>query len=144
MPALTGLEVAAEIARRRLATRVVILTTFARAGYLRRALDAGAAGYLLKDSPADALANAIRRVHLGGRAVDPELAREAWTERDPLTDRERRVLRLAGEGLPGATIAAQLGLTEGTVRNYLSEAIAKLGAANRVEAARVARERGWL
>ena len=144
MPALTGLEVAAEIARRRLPTRVVILTTFARGGYLRRALDAGAAGYLLKDSPAEELANAVRRVHMGGRAVDPELAREAWTSRDPLSDRERRVLRLAGEGLTGAAIAARLGLSEGTVRNYLSEAIAKLGAANRVEAARVAREKGWL
>lgn len=144
MPTLTGLEVAAEIARRRLPTRVVILTTFARAGYLRRALDAGASGYLLKDSPAEELANAIRRVHLGGRAVDPDLAREAWTDRDPLTDRERRVLRLAGEGMAGAAIAAQLGLSEGTVRNYLSDAIAKLGAVNRVEAARMAREKGWL
>lgn len=144
MPTLTGLEVAAEIARRRLPTRVVILTTFARAGYLRRALDAGASGYLLKDSPAEELANAVRRVHLGGRAVDPDLAREAWTDRDPLTDRERRVLRLAGEGMAGAAIAAQLGLSEGTVRNYLSDAIAKLGAVNRVEAARMAREKGWL
>jgi two-component system response regulator DesR len=144
MPELTGLEVAAEVARRRLGTRVVILTTFARAGYLRRALDAGAAGYLLKDSPAEELANAVRRAHAGGRVVDPELAREAWTERDPLSDRERRVLRLAGAGRPTADIAAALGLSEGTVRNYLSEAIAKLDAANRVDAARIAREKGWL
>jgi len=144
MPELTGLEVAAELARRKLATRVVILTTFARAGYLRRALDAGAAGYLLKDSPAEELANAVRRVHAGGRAVDPELAREAWTERDPLSDRERQVLRLAAEGASGAAIAAKLFLSEGTVRNYLSEAISKMGAANRVEAARTAREKGWL
>ncbi|HEX7123604.1 MAG TPA: response regulator transcription factor [Gemmatimonadaceae bacterium] len=144
MPGLTGLEVAAEITRRRFVTRVIILTTFARAGYLRRALDAGASGYLLKDSPAEELANAVRRVHSGGRAIDPELAREAWTERDPLSDRERQVLRLAAEGATGARIAGLLGLSEGTVRNYLSDAIAKVGAANRVEAARIAREKGWL
>jgi two-component system response regulator DesR len=144
MPEMTGLEAAAEIQRRGLPTRVVILTTFARAGYLRRALDAGAAGYLLKDSPADELANAVRRVHAGGRAIDPELAREAWTERDPLNDRERQVLRLAAEGLASAAIAARLFLSEGTVRNYLSGAISKLGAANRVEAARTARDKGWL
>jgi two-component system, NarL family, response regulator DesR len=144
MPELTGLEVAGEVGRRGLPTRVIILTTFARGGYLRRALDAGASGYLLKDGPADELANAVRRVHRGGRAVDPELAREAWTERDPLTDRERRVLRLAAEGMASAAIASALGLSEGTVRNYLSDAISKLGAANRVEAARTAREKGWL
>ncbi len=144
MPVMTGLEVAAEVTRLRLPTRVIILTTFARAGYLRRALDAGAAGYLLKDSPADELANAVRRVSLGGRAVDPALAQQAWTERDPLNDRERQVLRLASEGKAGAAIAAALGLSQGTVRNYLSDAIAKLGAANRVEAARTARQRGWL
>jgi two-component system response regulator DesR len=144
MPEFTGLEVAAEIERRRVPTRVVILTTFARAGYLRRALDAGASGYLLKDSPADELANAVRRVHRGERVVAPELARDAWVERDPLTDRQRRVLRLADEGLSGAAIAAALNLSEGTVRNYLSEAINKLGVANRVEAARLARAKGWL
>ncbi len=144
MPELTGLEVAGEILRRKLPSRVIILTTFARAGYLRRALDAGAAGYLLKDSPADELANAVRRVHAGGRVIDPELAREAWVERDPLNDRERQVLRFAAEGLASAAIAARLFLSEGTVRNYLSAAISKLGAANRVEAARMARDRGWL
>ena len=144
MPHLTGLELAAELSRRRLPTKVVILTTFARAGYLRRALDAGATGYLLKDSPSAALADAIRRVHSGLRAVDPELAREAWTERDPLSDRERHALRLAGEGKSGAEIADALNLTEGTVRNYLSDATSKLGAKNRVEAARIAREKGWL
>jgi two-component system, NarL family, response regulator DesR len=144
MPVMTGIECASEIARRKWATRVIILTTFARAGYLRRALDAGAAGYLLKDSPADHLANAVRQVHRGGRAVDPELAREAWTERDPLNDRERQVLRLAADGTTSAGIANSLGLSEGTVRNYLSDAISKLGAANRVEAARLAREKGWL
>jgi len=144
MPRMTGLELAAAVRERGLATRVVILTTFARSGYLRRALDAGASGYLLKDAPASELADAIRRVHAGGRAIDPELAAEAWSEPDPLTDRERQVLRLAGQGRSGADIAHALGLSEGTVRNYLSEAISKLGAANRVEAARIARERGWL
>jgi two-component system response regulator DesR len=144
MPEMTGLELAAEIRRRDLATRVIILTTFARAGYLRRALEAGAAGYLLKDNPASTLADAVRNVHAGVRAIDPELAREAWTERDPLTDRERRVLRLAGEGLPSAAIATRLNLSDGTVRNYLSDAILKLGAANRTEAARIARDKGWL
>jgi two-component system response regulator DesR len=136
--------VAAEISRRKLRTRVIILTTFARAGYLRRALDAGAAGYLLKDSPSDELANAVRRVHAGGRAIDPTLAREAWTESDPLSSRERQVLRLAGEGMASTAIAAELFLSDGTVRNYLSAAISKLGAGNRVEAARMAREKGWL
>lgn len=144
MPRMTGLELAGAVTRERLRTRVVILTTFARSGYLRRALDAGAAGYLLKDSPAEHLANAIRRVHAGGRAIDPELASEAWTEADPLTDRERQVLRMAGDGKSSGDIAASLGLSEGTVRNYLSEAISKIGAQNRVDAARIARERGWL
>jgi two-component system response regulator DesR len=144
MPNLTGLELAAELKRRGSPARVVILTTFARGGYLRRALDAGAAGYLLKDAPAERLAEAIRRVHAGLRAVDPELAAAAWEDADPLTDRERQVLRLAGEGQSSARIAAELHLSEGTVRNYLSEAISKVGAGNRVEAARIARQKGWL
>ena len=144
MPRMTGLELAAAVKRESLPTRVIILTTFARGGYLRRALEAGASGYLLKDSPAEQLANAVRRVKAGGRVVDPELAAEAWSEPDPLTDRERQVLRMAGEGQTSADIASTLKLSEGTVRNYLSEAISKLGAGNRVEAARLAREKGWL
>jgi two-component system response regulator DesR len=144
MPEMTGLEVAAELKRQRVPVRVIILTTFARTGYLRRALDAGVSGYLLKDSPSKTLADAVRRVHAGGRVVDPELAAEAWGEADPLTDRERQVLRQAGEGATGAEIAAKLNLSEGTVRNYLSEAISKLGASNRTEAARIARQKGWL
>ena len=144
MPEMTGLEVAGELKRRRMPTRVIILTTFARAGYLRRALDTGASGYLLKDMPAEQLADAVRRVTRGLRVVDPQLAAEAWTEPDPLTDRERQVLRLAGEGLASGDIALQLELSEGTVRNYLSEAISKIGANNRVEAARIARSKGWL
>jgi two-component system response regulator DesR len=144
MPELTGLELAAEIQRRRLPVRVAILTTFARAGYLRRALEAGVAGYLLKDAPSSMLADAIRRIKAGARVIDPDLAAEVWTEADPLTDRERQVLRYAGEGAAGAEIAERLNLSEGTVRNYLSEAISKLGASNRTEAARIARQKGWL
>jgi len=144
MPEMTGLEVAAELQRRRMNTRVIIVTTFARAGYLRRALEAGASGYLLKDARAEELADAVRRVNRGLRVIDPELAAEAWAEPDPLTDRERQVLRLAGEGKASGDIADDLGLSEGTVRNYLSEAINKVGAANRIEAARIARAKGWL
>jgi two-component system response regulator DesR len=144
MPEMTGLELAADVRSRGLATRVIVLTTFARAGYLRRAMDAGARGYVLKDRPAKELADAVRRVHKGLRVVDPELAAEAWGEPDPLSDRERQVLRLAGDGAATADIATKLRLSEGTVRNYLSEAISKLGAANRIEAARIARSRGWL
>jgi two-component system response regulator DesR len=144
MPVMTGIELAAQIAESSLATRVIIVTTFARGGYLRRALEAGARGYLLKDAPAKDLAAAVRRVHRGGRAIEPELAAAAWTDPDPLTDRERQVLRLAGEGRSSAHIAESLFLSEGTVRNYLSEAIHKVGAANRTEAARIARRHGWL
>jgi two-component system response regulator DesR len=144
MPGLTGLELAAQVRERHPKTRVVILTTFARSGYLQRALRAGVAGYLLKDAPAAELAAAVRRVHTGLRAIDPELAAEAWSEPDPLTERERACLRLAGEGRTSPEIARALGLSDGTVRNYLSEAISKLGAGNRIEAARLAREKGWL
>jgi two-component system response regulator DesR len=144
MPGLTGLELALRVRERALPSRVVIVTTFARTGYLRRALDAGVAGYLLKDAPAQQLADAVRKVHAGGRVVDPQLAVEAWTDADPLNERERQVLRLAGEGKSSADIAAQLSLSHGTVRNYLSEAIGKLNAANRIEAYRLARQKGWL
>jgi two-component system response regulator DesR len=144
MPEMTGLELAAAVRASSLQTRVVILTTFARPGYLRRALDAGACGYLLKDSPSSRLADAIRRVHAGGRSIDADLAAEAWSEADPLSERERHVLRLAGEGHTGAEIAEELRLSDGTVRNYLSEAISKVGGKNRVDAARIARAKGWL
>ncbi|MFY9949502.1 MAG: response regulator transcription factor [Candidatus Sulfotelmatobacter sp.] len=144
MPLMTGLDTAAELKRRRLNTRVIILTTFARAGYLRRAMEAGALGYMLKDMRAEELAEAVRRVQQGLRVIHPDLATEAWSEMDPLTDRERQVLRLAGDGMPSGDIAAELRLSEGTVRNYLSEAISKMGASNRVEAARIARTKGWL
>jgi two-component system, NarL family, response regulator DesR len=144
MPGKTGIEVAQAVRRAGLGVRVVIVTSFARPGYLRRALDAGVGGYLLKDAPAAELADAVRRVNAGLRVISPQLAVESWTERDPLTERERVALRLAGDGLSAQAIADRLGLSEGTVRNYLSEAIGKLGASNRVEAARIARDRGLL
>jgi two-component system response regulator DesR len=144
MTGMSGLDVAQAINAKGLPTRVVIVTTFGRAGYLRRALEHNVAGYLLKDSPSDQLANAIRKVASGGRAIDPELALAGWGGDDPLTDRERQVLALAGEGKTSGEISKLVHLSEGTVRNYLSEAISKLGAANRIEAARIARQKGWL
>ncbi len=145
MPLRTGLEVAAFCKDHHPQLRTIILTTFARPGYLRRALDAGARGYLLKDRPASELAEAVRRVHRGLRVIDPDLAAEAWSaEVDPLSDREREILRHAGDGRTSSEIAADLRLSEGTVRNYLSEAIAKLNASNRTDAARIARAKGWL
>lgn len=142
MPEMSGLEVARTLKGNKV--QVIVLTTFARPGYLRRALDAGVKGYLLKARPARELADAVRRVFKGMRVIDPELATEAWGEADPLTDRERTVLNLAAEGLSANDIAEKLFLSAGTVRNYLSEAISKLGASNRIEAARIAREKGWL
>lgn len=144
MPGRTGLDVAAELRRRGAATRVLIVTTFARSGYLRRALDAGVAGYVLKDAPVAELVAALRKVHAGERVIAPELALAAWDQLDPLTERERAVLREAAAGATNADIAASLHLAEGTVRNYLSTAMTKLGARNRTEAANTARERGWL
>jgi two-component system response regulator DesR len=144
MPGLTGLELAQRVQRHEIGCKVVIVTTFARSGFLRRALEAGVAGYLLKDAPAEHLADALRKVQAGGRAIDPQLAVEAWSEADPLNDRERQVLRLAGEGMSASEIARQLSLSQGTVRNYLSEAIGKLGVGNRIEAYRLARQKGLL
>jgi two-component system, NarL family, response regulator DesR len=145
MPGRTGIEVAAAIKAAGMPTRVIIITTFGRSGYLRRAMEAGVRGYLLKDAPAEMLADAVRQVAAGGRAIAPELAEAAWdAPADPLTDRERSVLRLAEEGRSNKDIARALGLSPGTVRNYLSEAASKLGAANRIEAGRLARLNGWL
>ena len=143
MPEITGLDVVSQI-QGLAATRTVILTTFARAGYLRRALGVGAYAYVLKTRPARELADVIRRVHGGARVIDAELAAEALGEADPLTERQREVLRLAGRGLSTRRIAVDLALSPGTVRNYLSEAIDKLNASNRFDAARIARDKGWL
>jgi len=142
MPELTGLDVTEKL--KGSGTRVIIVTTFARPGYLSRAMKAGANGYLLKARPARELADAVRRVHKGLRVIDPDLATEAWGETDPLTDRERQVLRLAADGMSTEEVAKKLHLSSGTVRNYLSEAIDKLGGENRIDAARIARDKGWL
>jgi two-component system response regulator DesR len=142
MPEMTGLDAASALKGG--STRVIMVTTFARPGYLRRAMEAGANGYLLKARPARELADAVRRVHRGLRVIDPDLATEAWVEADPLTERERQVLRLAAEGVSTGEVAKKLHLSAGTVRNYLSEAIDKLGATNRIDAARIARSKGWL
>lgn len=144
MPGMTGLELAARVLAERLPVHVLIVTTFGRPGYLRRALDAGVRGYLLKDQPSEELAAAVRRVAAGQRVVAPELAEAAWGASDPLSERERAVLRLAEEGRSNKDIAQALGLSHGTVRNYLHEAASKLGADNRVEATRIARANGWL
>ena len=144
MPGRSGLDVAAELHRRGDPTRVLIVTTFARGGYLRRALEAGVLWYVLKDAPIAELVAALRKVHAGERVVSPELAVAAWDSADPLTDRERELLREVVEGASNAEIARRLHLAEGTVRNYLSTAMAKLNARNRSEAASIARERGWL
>jgi two-component system, NarL family, response regulator DesR len=143
MPRMSGLEVARLLQGSQV--RVIVLTNFARAGYLRRALEAGVSGYVLKAQPAGELADAVRRVHRGLRVIDPQLAAESWSgDADPLSARQREILQLATEGASTADIAAQLGLSAGTIRNYLSEAILKVGAANRIEAARIARAKGWL
>jgi two-component system, NarL family, response regulator DesR len=145
MPGGDGLHAAQALRERLPSCRVVILTTFGRSGYLRRAMESGAVGFLLKDAPAAELAVAIRRVIEGERVVDPELALAALSEgNNPLTSREREVLSAALLGASIADIAARLYLSEGTVRNHLSVAMQKLGARNRIEAARLAEQKGWL
>ena len=145
MPGGDGLAAAAELKERLPSCRVIILTTFGRAGYLRRAMESGAVGFLLKDAPASELATAIRRAMDGERVVDPGLAAAALSEGvSPLTDREREVLAAAEDGATIEDVARMLYLSEGTVRNYLSTAIKKLGTRNRVEAARLAERKGWL
>jgi two-component system response regulator DesR len=145
MPGLDGLAAAAVLTAQVPACRVVILTTFGRAGYLRRAMAAGAVGFVVKDAPPEALADAVRRVVRGERVVDPALAAATLAAGDsPLTARERDVLNAARSGVAVAEIAARLYLSEGTVRNYLSAAIAKTGTQNRMAAVRIADERGWL
>ena len=145
MPGGDGLAAAALLHERLPSCLVVILTTFGRSGYLRRAMESGAVGFLLKDAPASQLAEAIRRATTGERVVDPALAAAALSEGDnPLTEREREVLAASEDGATIEDIAASLYLSEGTVRNYLSTAIKKLGTRNRVEAARLAEKKGWL
>ncbi len=145
MPGGDGLTAAAALQERFPSCRVMILTTFGRAGYLRRAMESGAVGFLLKDAPASELATAIRRAIAGERVVDPGLAAAALSEGvNPLTEREREVLAASANGATVEDIARKLYLSDGTVRNYLSTAIKKLEARNRVEAARLAEQKGWL
>jgi two-component system response regulator DesR len=145
MPGLDGLSAAAQLRTALPSCRVIVVTTFGRPGYLRRAMEAGASGFLLKDAPAGQLADAIRRVAAGGRVVDPALALDALAEgTNPLSGREREVLAISLEVATIAEMAQRLSLSEGTVRNHLSNAIQKVGARNRAEAARAAQEKGWL
>ncbi|WP_406158659.1 response regulator transcription factor [Streptomyces sp. NBC_01005] len=145
MPGMTGIEAAAVLRRELPAVKVVVVTTFGRPGYLRRAMESGADAFLVKDAPASQLAAAVRKVLAGERVIDPTLAAAALADgASPLTDRERDVLRTAADGSTNAEIAAALHLSQGTVRNYLSMAIQKLAARNRAEAVRIAREKGWL
>ena len=145
MPGMDGLTAAAALRASSPATKIVILTTFGRPGYLRRAMESGVSGFIVKDSPADKLAQTIRKVLDGQRVIDPDLAAAALAEgTSPLTPREADVLAHAADGTTIAAIAGTLYLSEGTVRNYLSSCIQKTGARNRAEALRIARERGWL
>ena len=145
MPGMDGIEVVAQLAEVAPTVRSLIVTTFGRPGYLRRALDAGAAGFVVKDTPAQELADAVRRVNAGLRVVDPELATESLIAgMNPLSQREQEVLAQALSGAPVAEIARHLALSAGTVRNYLSTATAKTQARSSAEAAVIARDRGWL
>ena len=144
MPGASGIEVALKLKDKGSNTKVMIVTTFARPGYLERARAAGVRGYVLKDAPSETLAQSLRKVAAGQLVIEQGLAEAAWASPDPLNDRERAILRLAEEGKTNKEIAASLHLSAGTVRNYLAEATQKLGASNRIEASRIARENGWL
>lgn len=144
MPGLSGIELAQYVQQQQVATKVVIITTFGRSGYIKRALAAGVSGFLLKDAPIEQLCSALRQVQAGKRVIDAELVLQALGDLDPLTDKERKALRLAAEGKTTSEIAAALYIAEGTARNYLSEAISKMQASNRIDAARIARQKGWL
>ncbi|MGV4325522.1 response regulator transcription factor [Trueperella pyogenes] len=145
MPGMDGIEATGQIAAAHPEVACLIVTTFGRPGYLQRALDAGARGFVVKETPAEQLADMVRAVHAGQRVIDPALATEAlFSGANPLTEREREILRLALNGGTVADIAARVYLSEGTVRNHLSAAIGKMGVRTRAEAARAARDLGWL
>ena len=145
MPGMDGIEATRALREASPSTRVLIVTTFSRPGYLRSALDAGASGFIVKDAPSERLADAVRRVHAGLNVVDPALAEASLFEgANPLTEREQQVLRLAAAGRSAPDIAKEVFLSPGTVRNHLSSAIGKTGAANRAEAVHIARDKGWL
>lgn len=144
MPTMNGIELSEKMAAQFPAIKMVIMTTFSRAGYIRRSLSAGVRGFILKEAPSEQLINALKKVMQGQKVIDPELAMNALDDADPLTDKERKALKLASDGLKTSEIAKQLYISEGTTRNYLSDAIAKLNATNRIDAARIARQKGWL
>ena len=144
MPKMNGIELSEKIAMQFPAIKMVIMTTFSRAGYIRRSLSACVKGFILKEAPSDELINALKKVMQGQKVIDPELAINALDDADPLTDKERKALKLASDGLKTSEIATQLFISEGTTRNYLSDAIAKLNATNRIDAARIAKQKGWL
>ncbi|MEM5531923.1 response regulator transcription factor [Pseudoalteromonas arctica] len=144
MPTMNGIELSEKIAAKFPAIKMVIMTTFSRAGYIRRALTAGVKGFILKEAPSEELISALKKVMLGQKVIAPELAINALDDADPLTDKERKALKLASDGLKTSDIAKQLFISEGTTRNYLSDAIAKLNATNRIDAARIAKQKGWL
>jgi two-component system response regulator DesR len=145
MPGMDGVEATRRIREVSEGTRILVVTTFARPGYLRSALDAGASGFIVKDTPAEELAEAVRRVQSGLRVLDSALAADSLFDgANPLSDRERQVLRLAADGRSAAAIAAEVFLSAGTVRNHLSAAIGKTGAANRAQAVRIALDKGWI
>lgn len=144
MPLRSGIDVAKTLLSKKLKTKIMIVTTFARPGYLERARAAGVAGYVLKDAPSESLANSIRKVAAGQLVIEQGLAESAWSSPDPLNDREREILRLAEQGKTNKEIAETLHLSAGTVRNYMADAAQKLGASNRIEASKTARDNGWL
>lgn len=144
MPLVSGLDLAAHVTKQSLRTNVVLMTTFSKPGYIKRALSLGVKGFILKESDSDYLIDAIHKVSAGDKVISPELAIMALDDKNPLTQKEMSALKLASDGLKTRAIAQQLFLSEGTIRNYLSEAISKLDATNRVDAARIAKQKGWI
>lgn len=144
MPNVTGIELAEQVAESFPNVKFVIMTTFAKAGYVRRAMSSGVKGFILKDAPSHYLVSSLRDICKGKVIIDPELAVLALGDKDPLSEKERKALQLIGDGLSTQQVADKLFLSQGTVRNYLSEAISKLNAMNSNDAARIARQKGWL
>lgn len=144
MPKVSGLELAAKVMATHPHINVVIMTTFSKSGYIKRAMNLGVKAFILKEAPTDELVDALGQVKQGKKVINSELALMALDDNDPLSDKERKAIKLAGEGLKTAEIAKALFLSEGTIRNYLSEAISKLNATNRIEAARIAKQKGWI
>jgi len=144
MPVMSGLELAEMVHSDFKEIEMLIMTTFSKSGYIKRAMELGVKAFILKESPTEYLVNAIKKVKNGQRVIDPELALMALDDNDPLSNKERKAIKLAGDGLTTSEISQTLFLSEGTVRNYLSEAISKLNAVNRIDAARIAKQKGWI